>query len=214
MTRLAAVIVLFGAIAASGETPPPAPARREAGALVLEGIPEVPPDVAERLNADQNVRSATLFDWDPSGGILIGTRFGDTLQVHHVAGAGADRQQLTFFKDPVSGAGADPAGRTRAFLFAKAVGGNEFYQLYRFDRATGESTLLTDGRSRNQGGVFANAGGRIAYSSTRRNGKDMDIYVQGFEGEGPGSSTRHRGRGPPSTGRPTTAGCSCSATSR
>ena len=35
------------------------------------------------------------------------------------------------------------------FVFTKDIGGNEFYQLYRFDLATGDVTLLTDGKSRN-----------------------------------------------------------------
>ena len=31
----------------------------------------------------------------------------------------------------------------------KDVGGGEFFQLYRYDLATGDMTLLTDGKSRN-----------------------------------------------------------------
>jgi dipeptidyl aminopeptidase/acylaminoacyl peptidase len=37
--------------------------------------------------------------------------------------------------------------------------------------------LLTDGKSRNSGGVFSNAGDRVVYSSTRRNGADTDLYM-------------------------------------
>ena len=38
-------------------------------------------------------------------------------------------------------------------------------------------TLLTDGKSRNTGALWANGGKWIAYGSTRRTGNDVDIYV-------------------------------------
>ena len=40
------------------------------------------------------------------------------------------------------------------FVFAKDAGGNERFQIYRYDLATGDVTLLTDGKSRNSGGVW------------------------------------------------------------
>jgi dipeptidyl aminopeptidase/acylaminoacyl peptidase len=44
--------------------------------------------------------------------------------------------------------------------------------------ATGEITLLTDGKSRNSAPTWSNKGDRIVYTSTRRNGADTDIYVE------------------------------------
>ncbi len=65
-----------------------------------------------------------------------------------------------------------------SFVFSKDVGGNEFSQLYRFDRGTSKSTLLTDGgRSQNGGVIWNHAGDRFAYASTSRNGADRDIWV-------------------------------------
>src|SRR5262249_52758673 len=61
--------------------------------------------------------------------------------------------------------------------FRKDVGGDENYQLYRFDVATGEAALLTDGKSRNTSNVFSNASDRIAFGSTKRNGADVDLWV-------------------------------------
>ena len=61
-------------------------------------------------------------------------------------------------------------------MFPRDVGGNEFAQLYRFDVANGRVTLLTDGgRSQNGGVTWNRAGDRIAYGSTRRNGRDRDL---------------------------------------
>src|SRR5262249_32670806 len=61
--------------------------------------------------------------------------------------------------------------------FSKDVGGGEFYQIYRYDNASGDITLLTDGKSRNTGPVFNYQGDKIVYGSTRRTGNDVDLYV-------------------------------------
>ena len=64
-----------------------------------------------------------------------------------------------------------------SFVFSKDIGGNELFQLYRYDFADGKATLLTDGKSRNTGATWSNGGQWIAYGSTRRTGNDVDIYV-------------------------------------
>jgi dipeptidyl aminopeptidase/acylaminoacyl peptidase len=63
------------------------------------------------------------------------------------------------------------------FVFHKDVGGGEWYQYYRYDLASGQITLLTDGKSRNTGARFANHDNRIVYASTRRTGKDNDLWM-------------------------------------
>ena len=72
------------------------------GNLVMENIPEIPASVGERLRQYQNVRGHGFSDWADEG-ILIGTRFGETSQVHHVKTPGGARQQVTFYNEPVGG---------------------------------------------------------------------------------------------------------------
>jgi dipeptidyl aminopeptidase/acylaminoacyl peptidase len=174
-----AALCVGAAAWAAGKPAATATAKKEVGNLVIDGIPDVPPAIGERLLQYQNVRAAALLDWSPDGkGLLIATRFGQTAQVHFVAAAGADRQQLTFYDEPIQSAFFDDAkGPAAGFYFSRDVGGAERYQLYWFDRKTGKATLLTDGTSRNEGFVEARAGGSIAFSSTARNNTDFDIYV-------------------------------------
>jgi dipeptidyl aminopeptidase/acylaminoacyl peptidase len=155
---------------------PPAPGvpRTERGALVIEGVPEIPPALAERTHQYQQTRAAGLQGW-LGDGVLITTRFAETSQVHLVAAPGGARQQLTFFAEPVAGAAPAPDGRR--FLFPKDIGGNEYYQVYRFDLASGEHRMLTDGASRNENPLWSDDGARFSFSTTRRNGKDTDIHV-------------------------------------
>jgi len=67
--------------------------------------------------------------------------------------------------------------RTRGGSSSARTPRGEFYQYYRYDLDSGDATLLTDGKSRNTSAVFSNSGDRLVYSSTRRNGKDTDLYV-------------------------------------
>ena len=146
--------------------------------LSITGIPAFPQSLVDRTNQYLNVRSAGFAGWDASGnGMYVTTRFGNTTQVHVVESPGAARQQITFFEEPVSRAAGDPRVDRRGFLFMKDVGGGEFYQMFYFDRATGTYAMLTDGSSRNEGMRWSPKGSYIAFSSTRRNKRDTDVWI-------------------------------------
>ena len=145
--------------------------------LVVEGVPAIPASLVETAGRYGSYRSATLADWSPTRReMLIATRFADTPQLHLVKMPGGERQQLTFFADAVGGGRFHPNGGDY-ILFAKDIGGGEWYQLYRYDMASGDVTLLTDGKSRNLPGPWSSGGDQIAYMSTRRTGKDTDLWV-------------------------------------
>ncbi len=146
-------------------------------ALILENIPPIPAAIADQAARYTDFRTATMYGWNPTRReILIGTRFADTVQVHQVAKPGGARTQMTFFGDRVTDASYRPHSGDY-FLFRKDVGGGEWFQIFRFDVATGDVTMLTDGKSRNSEFVWSNKGDRIAYAGTLRNGADLDFYV-------------------------------------
>nr|AYA21638.1 S9 family peptidase [uncultured Chthoniobacter sp.] len=146
--------------------------------LVAEGVPKIPAAIAEAVRPYTEGRSAGFAAWHPQRReMLITTRFADTAQVHLVRMPGGARRQMTFFPDRVARA-SFPPGNGDFFLFSKDVGGGEFFQNYRYDLATGTVTLLTDGKSRNGLGTWSRNGELVAYTSTRRNGQDADLYVQ------------------------------------
>ncbi|HZG46705.1 MAG TPA: prolyl oligopeptidase family serine peptidase [Allosphingosinicella sp.] len=163
--------------AAAQAQPPAAPAARAAvekpAALTADGIPAVPAAIAEASRPYMEFRTAGFTSWNPRDrSMTITTRFGNTNQIHTVARPMADRQQLSFEAEPVSGQWS-PTGDV--LLAQKDIGGNEFFQIYTL--TNGRLNLLTDGRSRNQFNAWSRDGRWIAYTSTRRNGADSDIYV-------------------------------------
>jgi dipeptidyl aminopeptidase/acylaminoacyl peptidase len=144
-------------------------------AMVADGVPPIPDDLAVATRPYMEFRTASFLGWNPrSRGLLVSTRFGNVAQVHEVAAPGAMRRQVTFEQEPIAGASWAP--RTGdAMVIQKDVGGSEFWQLYRLDH--GRLILLTDGKSRNEINAWSHDGRWLAYSSTRRNGADSDLYV-------------------------------------
>lgn len=146
--------------------------------LVVEGVPQIPAALADEVRRYTEWRSASFVGWHPDRvELLVSTRFGSTTQIHEVRMAGGARLQRTFFTEPVTVADWDP--RDAGFLLVtRDTGGSEFTQLYRLDPATGLATLLSDGgRSQNGGWKWSHDGARIAYTSTRRNGADRDVWI-------------------------------------
>lgn len=181
-TQRLSIVLALGATAAAAAGPEPSaatPAVVQPGAtLVVEGIPPIPAALADEVRRYTESRGATFAGWHPDRAeLLIATRFGSTNQIHEVRMPGGARRQLTFFAEPVTVAEWDP--RDAAFLlFARDAGGDEFTQLFRLDVAGGQVTRLSDGgRSQNGGWDWSHDGGRIAYTSTRRNGVDRDVWV-------------------------------------
>jgi dipeptidyl aminopeptidase/acylaminoacyl peptidase len=146
--------------------------------LTADGIPPIPVSIIDEVKNYTESRGAALADWHPKRKeLLIATRFANSIQLHHVKMAGGARTQMTFFSEPVSSAIFQPVTGDY-FLFSKDIGGNEFSQIHRFDIATRKIQLLTDGKRSQNGGIrFTHKGDRIAYSSTKRNGQDRDIFI-------------------------------------
>jgi dipeptidyl aminopeptidase/acylaminoacyl peptidase len=145
--------------------------------LVLKGVPAVPTKLVEKVSRYTNFRSAGLSSWHPTRReMLISTRFGDTPQIHLLKNPLGMRKQLTFATEGIASSQFEPI-KGDYLIFSKDVGGNEFNQLYRYDLGTGDTTLLTDGKSKNSGGVWSSKGRLLAYTSTRRTGQDNDFYV-------------------------------------
>ncbi len=169
--------------AAEVTSPPATTPSRKVGALRMEGIPDTPPELRARLAQYQSSRSARLVDWHPDGWILMSTRFGNTAQLHRLLMPMGARYQLTFEEEPVGSGSILFDGR--AMIIPRDTGGNENDQLYRYDFATGRSTLLTDGKSRHGGPALSRKSSFGAYTSNQRNGTDTDVWVRDFSTDDP-----------------------------
>ncbi|MEO0044543.1 MAG: hypothetical protein RL329_3991 [Bacteroidota bacterium] len=170
--------------------------QKSIGNLVTDQVPELPATLQERWEQYQNVRSTTFADWDSKGeGIYISTQLGEVAQIHHVAKAGAYRQQLTFAKEPLTSASACPNPARSGFLYLKDMGGNENYQIYFFDNQSFKHQLLTDGKSRNGNAKWNAKGDKIAFTSNKRTAGSLDFYVKTLDGGAPELILENKGGG-------------------
>lgn len=166
----AALAVAGGAVAQdkAATVAPPA-------AMTVDGAPLVPVAHAAETRPYMEFRTAGFVGWNPTTrAALISTRFGNVAQLHEVAAPLAARRQISFEADTIAGASyAKKSGDV--LVVQKDVGGSEFWQLYTLKN--GRLTLLTDGKSRNSINAWSADGRWLAYTSTRRNGTDNDVYV-------------------------------------
>jgi dipeptidyl aminopeptidase/acylaminoacyl peptidase len=128
------------------------------------------------------IRGAWGPSWSPDGRrVSFLTEITGVPQVWEVPAEGPSwPEQLTFYEERVSGAEYSPTHNR--LLFGMDAGGNERTQLFLLEG--GEATDLTraPGAIHYSGG-FSPDGRRVAYTATRRNGTDFDVFVQEPGGE-------------------------------
>ena len=147
---------------------------REVGNIVYDGVPETPPELAAAIAPYYEARSAVFESWMADGSMLIATRFGDTNQIHRLTAPGAARTQLTFFREPVNTATAQP-GSDR-FLYMRDVGGAEYYQAW-LRGLNGAETRITAPRTRNSDFHFTPDGQWVVWSQVTPGDPNYDILM-------------------------------------
>ncbi len=173
-TIFRSIILLFPLAAFAADS---SPDPRKPAAIETEEVPPVPAELQAKLAQYQNLRAAGFAGWDPAGkGILIRTRFGNSLQLHRVYEPGGRREQITFFDEPVDG-GFIPGAKDGGILLSMSSGGNENNQVYFLDRMSFKTSLLTDGKSRCGINVVREDGSQMVISTNQRNGRDTDLYL-------------------------------------
>ena len=149
----------------------------ERGSLVLDNIPSVDTPLTAKLDDYMNARGASFVDWLPDGGVLIATRFGDVDQLHRVAVPMGAREQLTFYREPVTNARVPQSAVAPGFTFLKDQGGNEYAQVYWYDTTTRAVRVLTDGKGLHGGLSWSHDGNRVAFHGTGRDGVSYDLFI-------------------------------------
>jgi len=163
MFRLLSAALALAAFAAAashaeGELTPPA-------ALVLDNVPPVSVEVAKKIAPYAEFRPHGMLSWHPEKReMLIRRRLTATSQVHLLTDPLTFPAALTDFPDAVSNAEYQPT-RGDSFLFTRAEGGNEVFQIYRYDFGTKQATRLTAGSERSSFPVWNRAGDRVVYTT-------------------------------------------------
>ena len=158
--------------------------------LAFTGVPKPPMITAEGIgrvgwqpvfgNAGQlwsSRQSKSLVTWMPDGsGLLVqGRRMILDSRLHTLSEAGGEAVFLRQIPRNVSAIHSSPG---REFMvLGRDTDGDEQYRLYRWDLGDSDPVRLTPEAERASFGTFEPDGRRFAYSTTRRNGKDIDIHI-------------------------------------
>jgi dipeptidyl aminopeptidase/acylaminoacyl peptidase len=158
-------------------------------ALAVTGVPKPPalttesvgrvawgPLLANAGDLWRSRESKSLITWMPDGsGVLVqGKRMVLDARLHTLSAAGEEPAFLP--RIPRNATVHSAYGRDYMVL-AFDTDGDEQFRLYRWDLGDSEPVLLTSADERAAFGAFEPRGERIAYTSTRRNGTDFDIYL-------------------------------------
>ena len=172
MKRLLVLLVLLSFNTGAAEVE-----RVSRGNLAIEGIPEIPQELVQRMRRYQYARSAVFAGWTPDGRVTVSTRFGNTSQLHVVDKPMGARRQITFFDEPIYGGDWSPTGARKGVAFIRDAGGDENYQLEYLDPSVADPVRLTDGHGRADTGVWSPDGMKYAFQWTVRNGVASDVYI-------------------------------------
>jgi dipeptidyl aminopeptidase/acylaminoacyl peptidase len=125
------------------------------------------------------IRAAYGATWSPDGQrIAFLTDITGVPQAWEVSTGGGWPEQLTFYEERVSGIHYSPT--ENRLLFSMDAGGNERSQLFLLENWE-ERDLTRSPAAIHYFGGFSPDGKRIAYTATRRNGTDFDVFVQDLD---------------------------------
>ncbi len=149
--------------------------------IETRNVPALPRATAARLQRYAETRAAGVVGWQGEQ-LLITTRFADGSQLHRVSQPLGYREQLTFLQEPLGGVSVPRGGATRRVMLNWDEGGSEFDQLFLFDLDSGDSRMVSDGRSLYGAVMWAPDEQSFVYVTTRRNGRNWDIHWQDLAG--------------------------------
>jgi dipeptidyl aminopeptidase/acylaminoacyl peptidase len=140
--------------------------------VTADGVPPIPTSLVKEMSQYRLAVATNLLAWDEKSREVITHRYNSIVTRTLPDGTQKPVANLLYGASRVL---YHPRGKYLVVM--KDQGGNEMYQLYRYDLESKQMTLLTDGASRNLYAVWSNSGDWLFYSSTRRDGKAMDIYA-------------------------------------
>ena len=147
-------------------------------AITTKNVGRIPWKWAWRLGSTvRELSTITQFQaWVPFGHQMI-ISTGTDGKIHRLQAPEVSPEPLEGVPDRTSYILFPRDSSQRFLVYSLDEGGSELYRLYRYDQNTRTTTTLTQEPARSYLCCFDPQGERIAYSSTRRNGEDFDLYL-------------------------------------
>ena len=130
------------------------------------GVPPIPSSLAREVAPYTSIYGLPLAGWDPEKREIRLKGLSSVTWISRVTSPGASPQPSSIYiqSSGIYDVYFQPQGKYLAYT--RDAAGNETFQLYLYNISRGESTILSDGKSRNTEPVWSNSGDKIVYSST------------------------------------------------
>jgi dipeptidyl aminopeptidase/acylaminoacyl peptidase len=145
--------------------------------IIAEGVPPIPPRLDKELDRYRFHQSSVIFEGWAAGErkLLVKNVTDGPDQIFLLDKPGGELTQLTRHDETVLWATANPS--SNRFVFASDNCGDENNHLFLYDVETGSTRRFANGSFNNRYPLWSHSGRRLAYSSSARNGADLDLYL-------------------------------------
>jgi len=165
------VFLLVGVVQAQAQST--APSKN----IEVFGVPPIPSSIANEVKPYAGIYGLPLAGWNPARREIWLKGLSSVTWISRVSTPGATPETSSIY---IRSAGIydiyfQPQGEYSAYT--RDANGDESFQLYLYKISTGQSTLLSDGKSRNTEPVWSNAGDKIVYSSSPSGTEGVNLRV-------------------------------------
>jgi hypothetical protein len=141
------------------------------------GVPPIPSSISREVQPYTGIYGLPVAGWNPTTRELWLKGVSSVTWISRVASPGATPETSSIY---IQSSGIydiyfQPQGEYLAYT--RDANGNESFQLYLYRISSRQSTLLSDGKSRNTEPVWSNAGDKIVYSSSPSGTEGVNLRV-------------------------------------
>lgn len=140
------------------------------------GVPPIPASLAKDVEPYKGQYGLPLAGWNPTRREVWLKGLSSVTWISRVITPGFIPIPSTYIREGgIYDIYFQPQGKYLAYT--RDAAGNEIFHLYIYDMGSGNSTLLSDGKSRSTEPVWSNAGDKIVYSSTPASGIGVNLRI-------------------------------------
>ena len=141
------------------------------------GVPPIPASLAGELQPYTSVYGLPLAGWSPTGREIWLKGVSSATWISTVKGPGATAETSPIYIQSPGIYDIYFQPQTKYLAYTRDANGDEAFQLSLYEIATGKTTLLSDGKSRNTEPAWSNAGDKIVYSSTPTGSSGVNLRL-------------------------------------
>ena len=141
------------------------------------GVPAIPASLPRQLDPYTQIYGLPLARWDPAKREIRLKGLSSVAWISRVESPGARPETSSIYIRSSGIYDLYMQPQERYLAYTRDSNGDEAFQLYLYMIATGSSTLLSDGKSRNTEPVWSNAGDKIVYSSTPAGDSGVSLWL-------------------------------------